>query len=137
MGSVARRALAAGTIYFLALFALGFALGTIRVVLVAPRIGEFAATVAEVPVMLAAAYFVCRWAIRRWHVPQIPQVRWALVFWFLALLFMFETLLGTLLFGRTLADQWKALDSPAGFLGLSAQMIAALLLLFVRNTPGR
>jgi hypothetical protein len=87
--------------------------------------------------MLAAAFFVCRLAIRRWHVPQIPQVRWALVLWFLVLLFVVETLLGTLLFGRALADQWKALGSPAGILGLSAQMVAASLLLFVRNSPGR
>ena len=51
------RALIAGTAFFLALFALGFVLGTLRVVFVAPRFGELAATFAEVPVMLIAAFF--------------------------------------------------------------------------------
>ena len=50
-----------------------------------------------------------------------------MVLWFLALLFTFETLLGVILFGRTAAEQWAALATPAGLLGLSAQITAALL----------
>jgi hypothetical protein len=126
-----KRALIAATVYFLMLFALGFALGTIRVLAVAPRIGELAATLTEVPLMLTAAYFTCRWAITRWHVPRDPAARWAMVFWFLILLFLFETLLGAMLFGRTLAEQWAALATPEGLVGLSAQIIAALLPVFV------
>ena len=121
------RALIAGTAFFLALFALGFVLGTLRVVFVAPRFGELAATFAEVPVMLIAAFFACRWAVRHWRVPRTIAIRWAMVLWFLALLFTFETLLGVILFGRTAAEQWAALATPAGLLGLSAQIIAALL----------
>jgi uncharacterized membrane protein YqjE len=58
-----KRALLAGTTYFLALFALGFLLGTIRVVFVAPRYGQLTGTLAEVPVVLTAAYVICRWAL--------------------------------------------------------------------------
>jgi hypothetical protein len=126
-----KRALIAASVYFLMLFALGFALGAIRVLAVAPRIGELAATLAEVPLMLTAAFFASRWTIARWHVPRDAAVRWAMVFWFLILLFVFETLLGTMLFGRTLAEQWPALATPAALVGLSAQIIAALLPLFV------
>jgi hypothetical protein len=126
-----KRALAAASTYFLALFALGFVLGTIRVVFVVPRFGELAATIAEVPVMLAAAYFICRSAIRRWQVPPAIAIRLAMVPWFLALLFAFEALLGATLFGRSVAEQWAALGSPAGLVGISAQIIAALLPLFV------
>lgn len=122
-----KRALIASTAFFLMLFALGFVLGTARVVLVAPRLGQLAATFAEVPVMLIAAFFACRWAIRHWQVPRPIAIRWAMVLWFLALLFTFETLLGWALFGRTAADQWAALATPAGLLGLSAQFAAALL----------
>jgi hypothetical protein len=128
-----KRAMIAATVYFLALFALGFVLGTIRVLAVAPRIGELAATLAEVPLMLAAAYFTCRWAIARWHVPRDPAVRWAMVFWFLILLFLFETLLGAMLFGRTMAEQWAGLATPVGLVGISAQIIAALLPVFVEQ----
>jgi hypothetical protein len=126
-----KRGLIAASVYFLALFALGFALGTIRVLVVAPRIGEVAATFAEVPVMLAAALFVCRQSIRRWRVSSGLAIRWAMVLWFLALLLLFETLLGAALFGRSLADQWSALTRPVGWLGISAQIMAALLPVFV------
>jgi hypothetical protein len=126
-----KRAMIAATVYFLMLFALGFALGTIRVLAVAPRFGELAATLTEVPLMLTVAYFACRWAIARWHVPRDPAARWAMVLWFLILLFLFETLLGAMLFGRPATEQWAALATPTGLLGLSAQIIAALLPLFV------
>ena len=124
-------ALIAASAYFLALFALGFVFGTIRVIFVVPRIGELLATMAEVPVMLIAAYFACRWAIRRWQVPSAVEVRFAMVPWFLAMLFVFEALLGATLFGRSVDEQWAALGSPAGLVGISAQIIAAFLPLFV------
>lgn len=126
-----KHGLIAGTVYFLALFALGFVWGTIRVLVVAPAVGPLAATVAEVPVMLAAAFFACRWAVRHWQVPPTIAIRSAMALWFLALLILFETLLGAALFGRTIAQQYAALATPAGSLGLSAQIIAALLPLFV------
>ena len=126
-----KRALTAGTAYFLALFALGFVLGTLRVVVVAPQFGPIIATTAEVPVMLAAAFIVCRWALRRWQVPSEAAIRWAMVVWFLALLFTFETLLGALLLGRSQTEQWGALLTPAGLIGLSAQIIAGVLPVFV------
>jgi hypothetical protein len=124
-------AITATTAYFLILFALGFVLGTFRVTLIAPRFGAFAATLAEVPIMLIAAYFACRWVVRRWHVPRATLIRTTMVFWFLVLLFLFETLFGALLFERTFADQWATFMTAAGLLGLSAQIIAALLPLVV------
>jgi hypothetical protein len=126
-----KRALIAASAYFFALFTLGFVLGTIRVIFVVPRVGELAATIAEVPVMLAAAYFVCCWAIRRWQVPPPVAIRAAMVPWFLTLLFAFEALLGATLFGRSVAEQWVALSTPAGLVGISAQIIAAILPLVV------
>ena len=126
-----RRALLASTAYFLILFALGFVLGTIRVLLVAPRIGELAATAAELPIMLTAAWFVCRWIIDRWHVPLDAIFRCAMALWFLALLSVFEVSLGAILFDRSPSEQWAVLSTPAGYLGLSAQIIAAALPLWL------
>lgn len=128
-----KSSLIAGTVYFLLLFALGFVMGTARVLVVAPRLGEFAATLLEIPVMLAAAFFLCRWVIQRWHVPRRLDWRWLMVLWFLALLFVFESGLGVLLFGRTLAVQWGTLLTAVGVLGLSAQLVAAFLPLFMRS----
>lgn len=122
-----KRALTAATVYFLALFALGFVLGTIRVLFVAPQIGVLAATLLEVPLMLAAALFLCRWAVGRWQVPPDLALRGAMVLWFLVLLMLFETLVGVALFGRTLGETWAGLATQAGLIGLAAQVIAALL----------
>ena len=59
-----KRASIAATVYLLALFALGFILGTIRVLLfVAPRIEVLGATLDEVPLMLTAAFFISRWQL--------------------------------------------------------------------------
>ena len=124
-------AFAAASIYFLLLFGLGFILGTVRVLFVAPQIGVLAATLAEVPLMLAAAFFLCRWSLERGRVPPTLSVRWAMVLWFLVLLAVFETLVGVALFGQTLAETWSGLGTPVGLLGLTAQAIAALLPLCV------
>jgi hypothetical protein len=125
------RALIAATAYFLALFAIGFVLGTIRVIFVVPHFGQLSATFVEVPVMLAAACVICRWVIYHWQVSRRISVRWSMVLWFLALLFTTETLLGLTLFGRTLAEQWAALLTPAGLVGVTAQIVAGLLPVFV------
>lgn len=127
MGHGIRRAAIAGAAYFLLLFAVGFALGTLRVLFVVPRIGQFFAVIAEMPLMLIAAFFICRWAVRHWHVPPAATIRWGMVIWFLALLITFETMLSLTLFGRTIDEQWVAFGTPPGLVGLLAQCIAALL----------
>lgn len=126
-----KRALLAASVYFLALFSLGFALGIIRVLFIAPRFGPLAATAAEVPIMLIAAFWACRWSIRRWRVPSAITTRLAMALWFLLMLFVFETLLGAALFERTMTEQWAALATSAGLIGLAAQVIAALLPIMV------
>ena len=128
-----KRALLAATAFFIALFALGFVLGTIRVLFVAPRFGSLAAILAEVPVMLFAAVYACRWAVRRWQVADALAIRGAMVVCFLTLLIVFETTLGKLLFERTLTEQGAALATPAGLVGISAQIVAALLPLFINR----
>ena len=125
------RALLAGTAYFVSLFALGFALGAMRVLLLAPNVGPFAATLIEAPLMLIAAWFLCRWAIRGWKAPGSYAARWAMALWFFALLAAFETALGAALFGRSPAQQLADLLTPAGLLGLTLQIVAALFPLFV------
>jgi hypothetical protein len=126
-----KRALTAATAYFLALFTLGFIFGTIRVTIMVPRFGVLASTIAEVPFMITAGYFICRWAIHNWQVSRASALRWAMAIWFLVMLIAFETLLGALLFGRSTSEQWATLATPAGMIGLSAQIITALLPLFV------
>lgn len=131
------RALLAAMVYFLLVFAAGFALGAVRVMLVVPRLGVFAATLIEIPMVLAVAFLACRWLIDHWQVPPQPALRWAMAAWFLALLALGEWQLGILLFDRSAAQQWAMLASPAGLAGLSAQLLAALLPVILLRHPVR
>jgi hypothetical protein len=60
----------AGALYALIVFLIGFILGTGRVLMIAPLLGETAAVGLEAPVMLVASWFVCRWCVDRLDVPR-------------------------------------------------------------------
>jgi hypothetical protein len=63
----------AAALYFLAVFAVGFALGIVRVLWAAPRFGERAAELAEMPLMLAAIFAAAGWVVRRFAIPHAPS----------------------------------------------------------------
>lgn len=50
--------------YFAVIFGLGFALGSLRVLLLAPQLGERNAELAEAPLMLAGIYVAARCVAR-------------------------------------------------------------------------
>ena len=54
--------------YWGAIFALGFVLGTLRVLWIAPQMGETRAVLFELPLMLAASWFAARWLVRRFGI---------------------------------------------------------------------
>ena len=126
-----KRALIAATVYVALVFALGFAVGTFRVLFVVPRLGLLWATLAELPLMLIAAFFLCRWTMGRWVVPRDVATRLVVIAWFILLLLFLEISLGTIMFGQSLAEQAAAVMKPAGLIGLCGQLTAALLPLFV------
>ena len=64
------RALKAGVIYFLLVFAVGWILGPIRELWAVPHFGRMAATLSEAVIMLIAMMVAARWVIRRFEVPQ-------------------------------------------------------------------
>lgn len=57
--------LACGAAYFLVVFAVGFLLGVVRTLWLAPGVGERWAELTEIPVMLAVIYLAARWLSRR------------------------------------------------------------------------
>ena len=68
-------AIRAGLLYFLGTFAIGFALGTVRTLLLVPRVGALAAVAMEVPLMLLASWWVCGVVLRRFPVPPARLLR--------------------------------------------------------------
>ena len=120
-------AIRAGIRYFVLVFIIGFGLGTIRVLFVIPRVGEFVAVMLELPVMLAGAWLVCGWLIARWQVPDRPAARAAMGAMAFALLMVAELARAVLVFGRTPAQHFAAYGDAAGGLGLAGQIVFALL----------
>ncbi|WP_118856525.1 hypothetical protein [Sphingomonas mesophila] len=133
-------ALRAGAAYFVAAFALGSVLGTVRVVLLEQAFGPWTAVAIELPVMLAASWWLCGWAIRRWRVPWGASPRAAMGALAFALLIAAEIALGIGLFGRSLGEQIGEMTAGTGLAGLISQLAFALFPL-VRHrdktdTPG-
>ena len=136
---VRREALAslgAGLAYFAVVFVAGFVLGTLRVLVVAPRLGEVAAVLAELPVMLAVSWTVCGWLLGRVALSGGWGYRLAMGGVALVLLLGAELGLSVLAFGRTIAEHLASYGSPAGALGLAGQVAFALFPL-LRRTGGR
>ena len=59
------RATEAGALYAIVVFLIGFILGTIRVLLLVPRLSETIAVILEASFILTASWFVCRWCVDR------------------------------------------------------------------------
>jgi hypothetical protein len=119
------RFIPAATVYFTAVFALGFALGTIRVLMTAPVLGEAWATLLELPVMLAASWIVCGWTIAKFAIPPAVGPRAGMGLLALLLLLAAETALGVAGFGRTLDQQFSEYLKLGPALGLIAQIAFA------------
>lgn len=126
----------AGALYFVVMFALGFVLGTLRVLVVAPRLGDWGATLIELPIMLTLSWFACRWLVGRFAVPGRVAPRLAMGATAFMLLMVAEILLGTSLLGRTLTQQVQAMTGGVGLLGLLGQFAFAAFPL-VQTSPQR
>jgi hypothetical protein len=114
----------AGALYAIIVFLIGFILGTIRVLLVVPRLGETAAVIIEAPIMLAASWFVCRWCVDRLDIRRSVPARSLMGLVALLVLMSAEVGLGAVL-GRSLVAQFAAYGSAAGAIGLAAQVVFA------------
>ena len=67
--------LKAGVLYFALVFGAGFVLGTIRTLLVVPRVGTRMAELMETPIMLVVTVVAARWVLFRLLVPFVPSAR--------------------------------------------------------------
>ena len=140
------RALRAGVAYFALVFALGFAFGTVRTLLLArfPEISRFAAVLVELPVILMASWSICRHVVRRLAVPDTWRERAVMGASAFVLTMLAETALGAFLGGETLVGHFALYREPAHALGLAGQAAFGLLPLIAgsdagpsRNRPGR
>jgi len=121
------RIIGAASLYFGIVFALGFALAFPRELLLNPHLGQMAAVLLELPVMLVASWLVCGHAIRRFAVPPTATARLAMGCGALGLLLSAEFTLALLVFGRTTAEHLHTYRELASQLGLVAQCVFGLM----------
>ena len=113
-------------IYVATVFAAAFALGVLRVLVVAPRLGGLAAVALEVPVVLGLSWAVAGAVLRRWPLPR-PGQRLAMGGLAFAVLMLAEMVLGITLFGRTMAGILAAMTTLPGLVGLAGHIGFALV----------
>jgi len=122
----------AGGLYFLGAFAIGFALAPLRILVIAPRIGEAWATAMESVVLLSALWFLAGWIVRRFAVASIGG-RIAMGLLGLALLLAAEIALGAVWTGQDLPAFLARFATPAGMIYGAALIAYALFPLAVRR----
>lgn len=132
----ARKVVTAGIVYFALVFAAGFALGAVRVTLIAPRIGERAAELMETPFMLAVIVLSARWIVRRFALPRSLATR--LGAGLLALVLMLAAELGFLLRlrGMTVAEYIATRDPVPGAVYYASLGVLAVMPLLVERNLG-
>lgn len=124
-------AIRAGSEAFAWVFAAGFVLGTVRTLVLAPRMGEVPAVLLEMPFILAICWLVWLRVLRRRALSRSVAVRGTAGATALALLLIAELLLGTAFDGSP-AAALRAWTTTAGLLGLAGQVLFGMMPLAVR-----
>lgn len=125
-------ALRAGLAYWAVVFALAFALGVVRTLWLTPVLGQLAAVAIEVPIILMASWLAAKRLTARFGIAT-SRAALAMGFIAFALLMLSELALGAILGGQTIAIRLDRLASLAGLLGLSGQIMFALMPLIARQ----
>lgn len=112
-------------VYFGVVFAAAFALGILRVLVVAPYLGDLAAVALEVPVVLGLAWAVAGAVLRRWPLARPQRVVMALLAF--SVLMVAEAGLSVLVFGQSLRGFLAAMATLPGALGLAGQIGFAVI----------
>lgn len=117
-------ALRHGFLYFIIVFAAGFVLGVVRVLVLVPMLGTFTAVLVEFPVILSLAWLACGRILRGGRPDrQQAALMGATAF---VLLMLAEASLSLAIGNRTLTDHIGLYGEPEHQLGLSAQVAFAV-----------
>ena len=120
-------ALRAGAAYFAIVFALGFLLGTIRVLVMIPALGATPAVLIELPILLFASWQICGWLLRRYAVPNSTSTRVVMGAFAFALLMLVELAMATLAFGQTVSAYLQGFHETHAWIGLLGQIGFAVI----------
>lgn len=122
---------AAGLQYFGLVFGAGFLLGIVRVLWLAPLVGERTAELLEMPAMIAVTYFAADWTVRRFALPRIARARLGMGAWAVALLLVAEFAIVLPVRGLSPAEYFATRDPVAATAYYFALAVMAVIPLFV------
>ena len=111
----------AGVAYAVTVFAIGFLLGTARVLLLAPHVGSTIAVSVEAPIILTASWYLSSIWMKRFVVGAEIRSRILVGAVAFVTLTILEVALSISLFHRSIGEYIADLRSPAGVVGLAAQ----------------
>lgn len=115
------------------MFAIGFAMGAVRLLFLTPLFDELLAVVIELPIMLGLSWVVCGRAILRWSVVAQTSIRGAMSVAAFVTLMLLDGALGLLLFVDSPAELVGRWLTPAGAIGFAGQIAFALFPLLHRK----
>lgn len=132
------RAATAGLVYFGVVFAAGFALGTLRVLVLIPGLGDVLAVMLELPIMLALSWLACRWVAGHLDIPPTLTARLTMGAVAFVVLMAAELGVSTLAFGRSFSAHLNHYRELPAILGLVGQIAFAVFPIIQRKTghPG-
>jgi hypothetical protein len=135
MSKLPTRTIKAGVPYFTLVFGAGFVLGSIRVPLLVPRLGERAAELVEMPFMLVVVLVSARFITRRFSLRASAFSRLGAGLLALCLLVAAEILLAVALQDRTLGEYVASRDPVSGTVYVAMLALFAVMpLVFARDT---
>jgi hypothetical protein len=133
----------AGITYFAMVLGAGFIMGSIRVPLLVPRLGERMAELIEMPVMFVVILLAARFIAKRFALPPRTSVRLAAGLLALGLSLLAEVLLAAVLQDRSVGEYIASRDPVSGSVYLAMLVLFALMPLILarvqlaRSVSGR
>jgi len=131
------RILAAGAVYFAAVFGAGFALGILRVLLLVPHVGERTAELMEAPLMISISYCAARWVVQRFALLPAAGNRLSVGLMALALMLAFEFGFVLQLRKVSISEYVATRDPVSGAVYSLSLVLFALFPLLIRRSNSR
>jgi hypothetical protein len=119
------RAAAAGLVYAVLVFGVGFVLGTIRVLILVPRMPATLAVLVETPAILAVSWWLSSWCSARFGLERSTSARLTMGIAAFTVLMLEELTLSVVLFARPVGAYLSSLVTVPGAIGLAAQVAFA------------
>ena len=127
------RPVLAGIVYFVIVYAAGFALGVTREAIIAPLVGRVAAVLVEAPLMIAAMTIAAKAVCRRMAVPSDNSSRVSMGAVAFGLLTLAEAVFAKILRGLDLGQWFASFNTAEGFISLLLFVLFAAMPMLVRD----